>query len=97
MRKLKVYCGQQETDLGILVPVEDGFGLECRIPRKRLGEGEYRFAVLPRHGKSSGKFIPVYPEEPFAYISRLKHAHMARRNGQAGIILPDETGRFLYP
>ena len=36
-----------------------------------------------------GKFVPVYPEEPFAYMSRLKGAFLEIRNGQMGINLPE--------
>lgn len=40
-------------------------------------EGEYRF-------------VPIVPEEPFAYISRLKDSFLATQNGQQGILLPKE-------
>ena len=33
------------------------------------------------------KYVPVYPEEPFSYMSRLKDAYLERRNGQLGIVI----------
>ena len=36
-----------------------------------------------------GTFVPISPEEPFAYISRLKDAYFERRYGQAGVVIPD--------
>jgi hypothetical protein len=42
---------------------------------------------MPKHQKSEGKFIPIYPEEPFAYISRLQNAFLEIRNGQAGVVI----------
>ena len=37
--------------------------------------------------EEQGKFIPIYPEEPFAYITRLKTAFLVRQNGQVGMIV----------
>ena len=36
--RLLVSCGEKQEDLGILVPMEGGFGLDTRRPVKRLGE-----------------------------------------------------------
>ena len=48
----------------------------------------FRFRVLPRHSAMQEKFICVYPEEPFAYLSRLKEAYLQERRGQLGIVIP---------
>lgn len=86
--KLTVTCDKHQENLGVLVPMEGDFGLETRIAAKRLGEGEPRFRVMPRHEELRGKFIPLAPEEPFRYITRLKDAYLEQRNGQVGIVLP---------
>ena len=62
--------------------------MTTRIPIKRLGEGELQFRAVPRHMEMQGQFIPVTPEEPFAYLSRLENAFMEIRSGKAGIVLP---------
>lgn len=85
--RLRVSCEDRQENLGILVPMDGGFGLETRLPVKRLGEGVPDFTLVPKHESGSGTFVPVYPEEPFAYISRLKKAYLARRDGKLGIVL----------
>ena len=85
--RLLVSCGGQEEDLGILAPVEDGFGIDRKIPVKRLGTGVPEFRLCPRKERVKGVFVPICPEEPFAYISRLKSAYLVRKAGQTGILI----------
>lgn len=86
--RLYASVGDQRENLGVLVPMDGGFGLDTRIPVKRLGEGELRFDAGPKHEKpSGGRFVPIYPEEPFAYLERLKDAYLARQDGQLGVML----------
>ena len=87
--KLVVTCGGREENLGVLVPEGDGFGLETRLPVKRLGDGEMKFRVVPRHTGVTGNFVPLAPEEPFAYITRLKDAYLEKRDGQVGIVFAE--------
>ncbi len=90
--RLTVVCGDKRENLGVVVPTGDGFGLDKKLPVKRIGEGEMSFFLAPRHDQVPGKFVPIYPEEPFAYIARLKDAFLAHQNGQAGVVI-QETGR----
>lgn len=85
--RLHVACGDKRESLGVVVPMDDGFGLDTRIPVKRLGEGKMEFLLVPKHELGSGTFVPVYPEEPFAYIERLKDAYLARKEGQVGVMI----------
>lgn len=85
--RLQVSCGDKQEDLGILVPVKNGFGLDKKIPVKRLGEGTPEFRIMRNREELDGTFIPIFPEEPFAYITRLKESYLVRRNGQAGILI----------
>ena len=86
MHRLVVSCGEKREDLGTLVPFKGAFGLDKRIPVKKLGEGEPKFELLPKHSSPNGKFCPVYPEEPFSYMSRLKDAYLETYNGQLGLM-----------
>ena len=86
MHHLLVTSGGKSEDLGICVPVDGQFGVEKRIPCKRFGGGEPEFQLLPKHQKMQGKFVPVYPEEPFSYMTRLKDAFMEIRDGQVGLV-----------
>jgi len=74
-------------NLGIPVPVNGGFELDTKVPVKRLMDDEPEFHLVPKHEKTAGQFIPIYPEEPFGYISRLKEAYLTRKDGQLGIIV----------
>ena len=82
--RLLVSCGEKQEDLGILVPMEGGFGLDTRRPVKRLGEGTLSFRLASNHDAPKTHFAPISPEEPFAYLQRLKDAYLAEKNGQRG-------------
>lgn len=90
MYKLTVTCGDKTESLGLLIPDGGRFVLSTRIPVKKLGQGTPVFHAVPRHGEMKGKFVPVYPDEPFSYISRLHTAFLEKRNGQPGIVLQEE-------
>ena len=87
--RLMVTCGDKCESLGVPVPEKDAFTLHTRISVSRLGEGEMSFRAVPRHNPLEGRFIPLRPEEPFAYLTRLKNAYLENRNGTMGIVLPD--------
>lgn len=87
MYRVTVSCGGHHENLGILVPMGALFGLDTRLAVKRLGEGTLHFQALPKHGKATGRFIPIHPEEPFAYITRLQDAFLEIRDGQMGVVL----------
>ncbi len=83
--RLMVSSGAARENLGILVPKEGGFGLDTKLPVKRIGEGALSFWLMPKQGDRTGTFVPISPEEPFAYISRLKESFFVLQNGQPGI------------
>lgn len=87
--RLRVTCGDQRESLGVLVPMDGGFGLDTRLPVKRLGEGEMAFTLVPKHEVPEGTFVPIYPEEPFAYIERLKEGFLAKKGEQVGVVLKE--------
>ena len=87
MHRLIVTCGGRRENLGICVPMEDGFGVETRIPCKRLGAGTPEFSLMAKQEQPVGKFVAVYPEEPFAYMARLKGAYLARQADRIGVVL----------
>ena len=87
VKRLWVSCGDKRESLGVLIPMGDGFGLDTKLPVKRLGEGEMVFSVGQKIEKPEGRFVPISPEEPFAYIERLKDAFLVKKNGQVGVLL----------
>lgn len=89
--RLAVRCGDKQENLGVVIPQGDGFGLDKKIPVKHLGEGPMEFFLAPKHDAVKGKFVPIYPEEPFSYIARLKDAFLESRNGQIGAVIKQGT------
>ena len=87
--RVMVECDGHHENLGILVPQGGWFVLETRLPVKRFGDGVLRFFVTPKYPSGQGTFIAVYPDEPFAYLTRLKNAFLDYRNGQAGVVIKD--------
>ena len=87
MYRLLVTCGTIRENLGILVPTEGSFALNTKLPVKKIGEGDLSFTLVPRKENMIGTFIPIKPEEPFAYLSRLKTSFLTLRNGQPGICI----------
>lgn len=85
--RVSVECGGRHENLGILVPSGDRFCLSTKMAVKRLGKGIPRFTALPRHRDRELEFIPVYPEEPFAYLARLQDAFVQVRDGQVGVAI----------
>ena len=82
--RLTLRCGDSAVDLGVLVPVGDGYGLERWVPVKHLPEGELRFCIRATERKRGDKFIPVRSDEPFAHLALLDCARFARREGEVG-------------
>ena len=82
----------EDISLGILVPQGDGFVLDTKLPVKRFGEGCTDFQIQPNRPVLDGRFIPIKPEEPFAYIERLKNAYLTRQNGQLGVVIREKAG-----
>lgn len=89
--KVILCCQNREADLGVLVPGPEGFEIETSLPVKKVGTGGFSFRAVPRHAQVTRKFVPIYPEEPFSYLERLKEAYLEVRNGQVGVMLPQTT------
>ena len=81
--------GGEERNLGILVPEGGKFVLNTKVAASKLGSGTPEFICQPRRPELQGKFIPLRPEEPFAYLHRLEDAFLARQNGELGIVIPE--------
>ena len=85
--RLMVLCEKQEIRLGILVPFEGAFILKTKYPIKKIGEGNLKFRIVSANCPISSPIMPVIPEEPFAYISRLKESFLVFQDGQQGITM----------
>ena len=85
--RLVVTSGSTSINLGIVVPISNGFILNTKLPVKKIGEGEFAFSLCTKQDEASGTFIPITPEEPFAYISRLKDSFLTLQDGRSGILV----------
>lgn len=93
MYRLEASGERGRTNLGILIPCESGFGLETRFPVSRIGVEKLDFTLQPKHDAlGNRKFVPISPEEPFAYLSRLKDAFLEIQQGQMGASIPQNPG-----
>ena len=90
--RLTITCGEKTHNLGIPVPEGDCFYLNTRIPVSRFSKEEPVFRAVPRHEELEKEmWVPISPETPFDYITRLENAVMERRNGEVGILIKEET------
>ena len=87
--RITVTCGGKSESLGIPVPKDGQFHLDTKLAASRLGEGEPKFAAVPRRPDLGGMFVPISPEEPFRYLHRLENAFLVRKDGQLGIVIPE--------
>ena len=85
--RLMVSCGTRRENLGVLIPQDGCFRLDTKLAVKHIGEGDMTFTLLTPKNSVHGTFVPISPEEPFAYISRLKNSFLVLRNGQPGIYI----------
>ena len=87
--RLEFSCAETVENLGVPVPEGDCFVLSKRIPVSRLGEGKPVFRVVPKNESLQGRFVPISPEEPFAYLDRLKNAYLSRQSQRTGIVIKE--------
>ena len=82
-------CGGNRVHLGICVPMDGQFGLDKKLPCKQFPSGKMEFLLIPKGENQGRRFVPVYPEEPFAYMAKLKEAFLEIRDGQVGVCIPE--------
>ena len=87
MFRLHAVCGETETVLGLPVPEGEHFVLRRKVPAKYLGIGDLTIRAVGKHRLEEGEFIPLSSEEPFSYISRLKNAYLAKKEGAVGVVI----------
>ena len=87
--RLVVTVGTTHINLGVLVPMNGSFILNTKQPVKTIGEGEMSFDLVTKKEDCSVTFVPIVPEEPFSYISRLKDSFLELQDGQPGITIKE--------
>ncbi len=90
MYDLIVAWGEHRCRLGLLAPLGSGLALHKKLPVKEAGQGRPVFGLRPRHQAIPEGFIPLHPQEPFAYLRRLENAYLTACNGALGVVLQME-------
>ena len=85
--RVNVSCGGIHESLGILVPTGNTYGLTKMLPAKQFADGIPEFWLAPRHQTDRELHIDIYPEEPFAYITRLENAYLDIKSGKTAIVV----------
>ena len=91
MFQLQLRWEEKWEHLGIPAPEGEDFCLETRLSAKRMGPGRPEIIAVPRHESMPENFYPVSPEEPFAYLSRLKDGFLTYRDGKPGLSFRDRA------
>ena len=91
MYRLFASCGSREESLGIVVPIDGGFGLDTRLPVKRLGEGTMQFRLVPKQAERQETVFPIRPGEPFPGLSQLEKARLAYREGKPAAVVSQSS------
>lgn len=87
--RLSVNNGCCVFDLGLCVPVSNGFGMNTTVPIKRIGEEGLTFFLESGKSGKQELFVPIRAEEPFAYLQRLEKAYLDRKDGILGLRFRD--------
>ena len=88
IHKLVACCMDRRVELGILVPEGQCFGLETRIPRKKIGDGNLYFSVFALCADDQNTFVDINPDKPFANLQMVTKARAELRDGKLGILIP---------
>lgn len=83
--------GEKIIDLGLCAKEGDSIGLTARLNRKTVPAGKPVFCIAVKHRQSLESFIPICPQEPFAYIAKLKYAYLVNKAGKLGIAVRDQN------
>lgn len=96
--RIHVICAENREDLGICIPIDGAFGMDKKIPVKRLGDGALQLELVPKDWQPQAErspepareiFIPVSEEKPFEQLDKLEHAVMEVRDDEVGILLQE--------
>lgn len=83
---LVVHCNTLRYDLGLCVQYKDQYGTEKRVPIRQIGEGPMTFLL-----ENIDVFVPIFEEEPFAYLDKLINSRFEKRYDTKGILLRQEN------
>lgn len=87
--RVRASCADKAVNLGILVPENGLFAVRSRVAISKLGVGALSFCAIPQHVKTDDNFIPLKPDEPFAYLHRMDGMYLSKRGSQIGLCIKE--------
>ena len=66
-----------ERDLGLCVPMDEGYGIQTRIPAKYLGNDNLQFLTLTKEN-----IFPIGEDVPFMQLSYLREGTLIYQQGR---------------
>ena len=84
--RIAILLSSGKIDLGLCVPTDNGYGLHTRVPIKSI-RGQNPEFVLVKPNQKHVLFIPIDERQPFNYLTKLKMARFAVRDGKTGVEL----------
>lgn len=83
-------AGDREISLGTCLRRGSIFEIDTKVPRKYIGNSPLQFYAKPKRPLLPKGFVPIYPQEPFAYLLKLEQARMAVEQGIIGVYFTEE-------
>jgi hypothetical protein len=87
---LRLVCRstQEETVIGVCAPTEWGFGIERRVPVKKMGQPPLEFQLLGEMDMQ-GDFYKLTDRLPDVLLDKLERCRFVVRDGVAGLRIMD--------
>lgn len=85
--KLQAVMEGQVHHVGVLIPVGEKFGLDTKIPVKKMNQKISGFIVVCDNDTLKDLFVPVSSEKAFPDLTYLKEARFQRRGNEIGVVI----------
>ena len=83
--RLQCCWGNQCMDLGILIPVNNHYELDRKLPVKNFTDADCIFRITSNQTKE--RFIPIRQDAPFSNLQHLQNAKFSVRDNIPGIVI----------
>lgn len=85
--RILLCCDGNKEQLGVCIPWEGSYGLEKKVPVKRLGQANPTFLAVSLEENTELEFVAIHAGKPFSWIPLIPDAKLIIKNGIAGIMI----------
>lgn len=78
-------CDEGEVSIGICAPIVSGFGVNRKIPIKKLGTGNHAFRLIPVETAESLEFYELSEDRPCKVLPLISYARFTYVGGKPGL------------